>query len=111
MTQGARFSRRASVDLDEAVSWLLDHGGSARLATGLLRDVQAAGALLAQRPGVGRFRPNLLPEPYRFWSLPRHRLLLVYNPTTDPVRVARILSTSRDLETLLADPAEFPDPD
>ena len=108
MTQGVRFSRRASVDLDDAVSWLLDHGGSARKATGLLHDVRTAGALLARRPRLGRSRPDLLPEPYRFWSLPRHRLVFVYDPTADPVRVARILSTSRDLETLLADPAELP---
>src|SRR5208282_1526459 len=50
----------------------------------LLASVLAAGERLAEHPLLGRRRPGLLPEPYRFWSIPRWRLLLVYDPTSKP---------------------------
>ena len=43
--------------------------------------VLAAGERLAEHPLLGRRRPELLPDSYRFWSIPRWRLLLVYDPT------------------------------
>ena len=96
------FSRQASVDLDEAVSWHLDGGGSAASAGRLLQDVQAAAAKLSDKPLLARRRPDLLPEPYRFWSLPRHRLLLVCDAAEVTPRIVRVLNTSRDLPPLLA---------
>jgi len=78
------FSRRAAADLDETVGWLLDQGGAAAAAEQLLTTVLAAGERLAERPLLGRRRSDLLPEPYRFWSIPRWRLLLIYDPTTNP---------------------------
>jgi plasmid stabilization system protein ParE len=65
--------------------------------------VLAAAERLAERPALGRRRPELLPEPFRFWSIPRWKLLLVYDPTTSPATILRVLSTSQDLPTLLAD--------
>jgi plasmid stabilization system protein ParE len=97
------FSRRAAADLDETVGWLLDQGAAAAAAEQLLTTVLAAGKRLAERPLLGRRRPDLLPEPYRFWSIPRWRLLLVYDPTTNPVTILRVLNTAQDLPPLLAD--------
>jgi hypothetical protein len=54
----------------------------------------------------------LLPEPYRFWSIPRWRLLLVYDPTTNPASILRVLNTTQNLPPLLADlqdPTETPE--
>jgi plasmid stabilization system protein ParE len=104
------FSRRAAADLDATVSWLLDQGGAAVAAEQLLTAVLAAGERLAERPLLGRRRPNLLPEPYRFWSIPRWRLLLVYDPTTKPATILRVLNTAQDLLPLLADLRDPPDP-
>jgi len=56
-----------------------------------------------------RRRPELLPEPYRFWSIPRHGLLLIYDPTTDPVTILRVLNTAQDLPALLANMRDPPD--
>jgi hypothetical protein len=50
-----------------------------------------------------RGRPELLGEPFRFWSLPRFELLLVYDPTTHPPSILRVLHTAQDLALLLAD--------
>lgn len=82
-----------------------------RSAEQLLAAVLDAAERLAARPLLGRQRPDLAPPPYRFWSLPRWRLLLVYNPTTTPVTVQRVVSTDQDLPPLLADLRDFPEPD
>jgi len=68
-----------------------------------------AGERLATRPSLGRRRPELLPDPFRFWSLPRFGLLLVYDPTTSPATILRVLNTAQDLGPLLADLASPPD--
>ncbi len=85
------------------VGWVLDHGGAAAAAEELLTAVLAAAERIAARPLLGRRRPELLPEPYRFWSIPRWRLLLACDPTTTPPTIPRVLSTTRDLPPLLTD--------
>jgi plasmid stabilization system protein ParE len=103
MSRFRNFSRQAAADLDHIVGWMLDHGSAGSAAERLLTAVLAAGERLADRPLLGRQRPDLLPEPYRFWSIPRRRLLLVYDPTTKPPTIQRVLNTARDLPPLLAD--------
>lgn len=106
MSRFRNFSRQAAADLDHAVGWLLDHGTAPASAEQLL----AAAERIAERPGLGRRHPELLPEPFRFWSIPRWKLLLVYDPTTAPATVLRVLSTAQDLPPLLADLRDAPDP-
>ena len=103
------FSRQASTDLDSAVGWLLDHGDAAAAAEQLLTTVLAAAERLAEHPGLGRRRPDLLPEPFRFWSIPRWKLLLVYDPTATPATILRVLNTAQDLPPLLAELRNAPD--
>ena len=102
MNRFRNFSRQAAQDLDEAIGWLLDHGVAPTSAEQLLTTVLAAAERLAERPALGRRRPELLPEPFRFWSIRRWKLLLVYDPTTSPATILRVLNTSQDLPTLLA---------
>ena len=57
---------------------------------------------------LGRTQPDLLRPPYRFWSLPRFKLVMVYDAGVNPPRILRMLSTARDYGSLLAgigDPA------
>jgi len=104
MSRFRNFSRRATTDVDEIVGWMLDHHGNPPAAAErLLASVLLAGERIAQRPLLGRRRPELLPEPYSFWSIPRHRLLLVYDPTASPAAVLRVLNTTQDLTPLLAE--------
>ncbi len=100
------FAPQAQADLDDAVGWLLDHGAAAGAAERLLTAVQEAAELLAKRPQLGRRRPDLLPDPFRFWSIPRQGLLLVYVASTSAPRIVRIVSTERELGPLLAGIAE-----
>ena len=104
-----RFAPQAQADLDEAVGWLLDHGSAAAAAERLLAAVLEAAERLTARPLLGRRRPDLLPDPFRFWSIPRHSLVLVYTSGPDGPTILRVLSTNRDLGPLLADFADLPD--
>ncbi len=89
--------------LHEAVGWLLDHGSAAAAgaAERLLTAVLEAAERLAARPLLGRRRPDLLPDPFRFWSIPRHGLVLVYRPEPVGAVVLRVLRASRDFGPLL----------
>ena len=49
-------------------------------------------------------RPNL-PSCYRFWPLRRYSYLLVYDATTEPVLILRVVHMRRDLPKLLSDPS------
>ena len=73
----------------------------------VLRQIHAAGdnaaRLIGARPLAGRQRPELLPGPYRFWSLVRFSYVMVYDPETDPVLILRLVHTRRDLPRALAD--------
>lgn len=108
MSRFRNFAPQAAADLDHAVSWLLDDVAAPGAAERLLTAVLDAGERLAIRPQLGRRRPELLPDPFRFWSLPRFGLLLVYDPTTSPATILRILNTAQDLGPLLADLAGPP---
>ncbi len=109
MSRFRNFAPQAATDLDHAVGWLLDRVAAPGAAERLLTAVLDAGERLATRPQLGRRRPELLPDPFRFWSLPRFGLLLVYDPTTSPAVILRVLNTAQDLGPLLADMAGLPD--
>ena len=46
---------------------------------------------------LGRTQPDLLRPPYRFWSLPRFKLVMVYDAGVNPPRILRMLSTATRL--------------
>ncbi len=96
------FAPQAQADLDQVVGWLLDNGSAGGPAERLLSAALDAAELLALRPQLGRLRPEFLPEPFRFWSIPRYKLLLVYRSDTTPATVLRVLNTAQDLAPLLA---------
>jgi plasmid stabilization system protein ParE len=74
-----------------------------------LRDaVQVAARRLGRRPLIGRMQTGLLPAPYRFWSLTRFQVVLVYNAASAPPRILRILNTAQDFAPLLASLSEPP---
>jgi plasmid stabilization system protein ParE len=74
-----------------------------------LRDaVLAAARHLGERPLLGRRDLDRLPDPYRFWSVTRFQLVLVYHPGTAPPRILRILGSAQDFGPRLAMIAEPP---
>ena len=101
MSRAAVLTVAARDDLRAELRWI----GPDNLPKGrALRDaVMVAARRLGERPTLGRPQPQLLPLPYRFWSMTRFQLVLVYNAGTIPPRILRMLSTARDLGPLLAE--------
>lgn len=104
MSRPAVLTEAARDDLRVELRWIgLENMTKVRA----LRDaVQVAARRLGDRPLMGRLQTDLLPTPYRFWSLTRFQIVLVYNAAAAPPRILRLLSTARDLGPLLADFAE-----
>jgi antitoxin ParD1/3/4/toxin ParE1/3/4 len=54
---------------------------------------------IAEMPGIGHLREDLADEPLRFW--PVFSYLIIYRIEAEPLEIARILNSRRDIRTLL----------
>ncbi len=54
---------------------------------------------LADMPGMGHIRKDLVDESLRFWSV--YSYLILYRPDSRPLQVIRVLHGARDVETIL----------
>ncbi|MGF2076057.1 type II toxin-antitoxin system RelE/ParE family toxin, partial [Enterococcus casseliflavus] len=68
MSQGFRLTPLAEQDVREIVLYVATQFGRVR-AERVREEFLTAFRLLAERPEIGRHRPELWPEPYRFWPL------------------------------------------
>lgn len=55
---------------------------------------------LAETPGIGHLRDDLVDEPLRFWRV--YSYLIVYRAEPRPIQILRVLHGARDLAALLA---------
>jgi plasmid stabilization system protein ParE len=93
------FSPLATRELERAATRIAERDPQAAEAF-LQAALTAAGRVVA-RPGLGSVRPYVPPR-YRFWALTRYRYLLVYDATTTPVQIVRVVHMRRDLPKLLS---------
>lgn len=56
-------------------------------------------AMLANQPHIGHKREDLTPREVRFWSI--YSYLIIYDATTQPISIVRVLSGYRDITSLL----------
>jgi toxin ParE1/3/4 len=96
-------SEPAAHDLDLIKSYLVEHAG-APVARHVLREIRNAVQFLAANPGVGHLRDDLTDQPVKFW--PVFSYLVIYNPTSRPLEILRVLHASRDLAAILEDSHE-----
>jgi toxin ParE1/3/4 len=90
-------SPEAQQDLIEIRDYYLETAG-ARVARYVLGEIVKALQLLAHSPGVGHKRQDLTDEAVKFW--PIFAYLIVYDTEMRPLRIARVLHGSRDLERI-----------
>lgn len=95
------FAPRALRELRDAAVWIARDNPQAGEA--LLASALKAAEMLTANPLLGRLRLDLLPEPYRFWSLRGFPYLLIYNAKATPPRILRVLHMARDLPVVLGD--------
>ena len=96
-----RFTPRARRELRDAAAWIAEDNPSTAVV--LLKTGLKAAILLQANPQLGRVRPELAPEPYRFWPLRGFPYVLVYNAETNPLVIVRVVHQSRDLPEALSE--------
>ena len=92
-----RLSPEAQGDIEDIRKYLVKEGGAA-LARYVMGEIRQALRFLAETPGAGHVRDDLTDEPVKFWSV--FSYLIIYDPATQPLGIARILHANRDLETM-----------
>jgi len=92
-----RLSPEAENDLDGIRRYLTRQGGAAS-ARHVLRELRQALQILANAPEIGHSREDLTDEPVKFW--PVFSYLIVYDPATRPIGVARIIHGQQDVEAI-----------
>lgn len=98
----AAFSPRARRDLRNAIRWIVTDNPVAARA---LRDsVSTAAKRIGQHAQVGKVRPDLADDRYRFLSLTGFPYIIVYNAERNPPLIVRILHGARDLPKALQEP-------
>jgi toxin ParE1/3/4 len=97
------FAPQAARDLEEAADWLAEHAGGPDVARRLVLAAVDATTRIARRPLLGRRQLDLVPDPFRVWSLSGFPYLLIYNGERSPPQILRVLHMARDLPPLLAD--------
>lgn len=93
-------SASAQRDLRAIRDYIAERSGPNRAARVIERFVRAL-RRLAEHPGLGRARPDLAPESTRFF--PVYSYLIVYDATSAPLRVLRVIHGARDLRSALGD--------
>ncbi|HQZ40331.1 MAG TPA: type II toxin-antitoxin system RelE/ParE family toxin [Vicinamibacterales bacterium] len=89
---------RAEADLFDLGQYIASE--SLELARRVVDDLEEAMRQLGSHPGLGHQRQDLASnDAYRFW--PVHSFLIVYNGTTKPIQIVRVLRGSRDVRRLL----------
>jgi toxin ParE1/3/4 len=101
LTVPAILTPRARRELAKVLERIAEDNPDA--AERLYNAVLQAARLIGANPAVGARHPRLASTRHRFWSIPRHRTLLVYTDATDPPRIVWIVHTSQDLPRVLAD--------
>jgi plasmid stabilization system protein ParE len=90
-------SQEALSDLDEI--WLYIAQDNPTAADRVVDELYAASYKLAEFPGMGHLREDLIDEPLRFWSV--YQYLIIYRPEAQPIEIVRVVSGHRDITQLL----------
>jgi toxin ParE1/3/4 len=88
----------AESDLIEIIEYIASE--SPIVAVRIRNELHNALARLADFPGVGHFRLDLLNRQYKFWSV--YSYVIVYRWKVKPIQVIAVLHGARDLEVVLA---------
>ena len=91
-------SEAAQADVFEIWAYLHEHAGP-EIALGLVDELRNAMRKLASNPHIGHPREDLTPLAVLFW--PVQSYLVIYNPQTKPLSVARVVHASRNVRFVL----------
>ena len=93
-----QLSPEAQQDLTDIKAYYLAQSG-ARVTRYVIGELTQAFQFLAATPGAGHKREDLTDQQVKFWQV--FSYLIIYDPATKPLGIARVLHASQDLGTLL----------
>ena len=92
---GYLLTPQAQRDLESIADYLALEASIER-AIEILRDVREEFRKLAEMPGMGHFREDLLDRRYKFWSI--YSYVIAYRWDVDPIQIIAIVHGARDLD-------------
>ncbi|MGH9841251.1 MAG: type II toxin-antitoxin system RelE/ParE family toxin [Blastocatellia bacterium] len=90
-------SPQARLDLIELWQFIAEEDVDA--ADRVIKEIHEAFLKVAEMPGIGHLREDLVDEPLRFW--PVYSYLIIYLAEVDPLEIVRVLHSRRDIRALL----------
>ena len=90
-------SEDAAADIESIFEFIA--ADDPRSALGVIDALESAMQGLAERPLLGHLREELADAPLRFWSV--YSYLIVYDPSSRPITILRVVSGYRDVAELL----------
>jgi plasmid stabilization system protein ParE len=97
MSRAYQLTPLAEQDVRDIVLYVAAEFGRVR-AELVRREFLTTFRRLAERPEIGRHRPELWPEPYRFWPLGPS--LVAYRRAEGRIQIVRVARASRDWPAL-----------
>ena len=95
-----RLTESAQHDFDAILEYIALESSVAR-AVEMFGRIRAELRRIAEMPGIGHFREELLDRRFKFWSVKSY--VIVYRWEEDPIRVIAIIHGARDLDAFLSD--------
>jgi toxin ParE1/3/4 len=93
-----QLTTEAQEDLDNIAEYVASEASVERAIT-VLSDLREAFRKLAEMPGMGHYREDLLGRRYRFWSV--YSYLVVYRWDVNPIQILAVVHGARDLDAFL----------
>lgn len=90
-------TEQAAIDIDEMWEYIAANNIDA--ADRIRDELYTAMQRLADMPGIGHVRLDLVDERHRFWVV--HRYFIIYRSDTDPLQIIRVLNGARDIPNIL----------
>src|SRR5262245_1717891 len=90
-----RLTPEAQGDLQRIANYIASEANIGR-AIKVLHTSREEFGRLAEMPGIGHFRRDLLDKRYKFWRV--YSFLVVYRWDTKPIQIIAVVHGARDLE-------------
>jgi plasmid stabilization system protein ParE len=96
-------SRQAERAFEHLWDYYFERGGTV-LADRILAEIHDAIQRLIEFPTLGHFRPDLTDRPFRFYRV--YSILLIYDPASSPIYIARVYHAAQDVKTRMENDPE-----
>ena len=101
MPHNYTLSQLAEADIVDAYRYIAEEGLNPIEARLVYERIVDTLEMLSQFPEIGQYRPDITSHPVKVFPVPNTRYLVFYDPQSRPIFIARVLSSSMNLTSLL----------